>query len=82
MHRLKFLFAFLLPLSAYFSFNFIGWMSFIPMILFYGVVPLAELLLTPDNANWDKKIADDEKRKIIYDWILYLAVPVQLTFLV
>ena len=81
MNRLKYLLVYLLPISVYFSFNTTGIMTFSPMLLFYGILPILELVLKPDSANMDKKIASDEKNRFFYDWILYLVVPIQLTFL-
>lgn len=82
INRLKYFFVYLLPLSVYASFNTTGILTFLPMILFFGFVPLLELTLKPDAGNMDKKIAHDEKNKTLYDWILYMAVPMQLGFLI
>jgi alkane 1-monooxygenase len=82
MNTIKYFFVYLLPVSVYVAFNSTGLMTFLPIILFFGIVPILELLLKPDTANLDKKIAHDEKNKTLYDWILYLAVPVQVGFLV
>ena len=82
MQRLKYFFVYLLPISVYFSFNTTGIGTFLPVILFFVLIPLLELFIKPDAANMDKKTAYDEKNKLIYDWILYTAVPVQVGFLV
>ncbi|MFT7230995.1 MAG: alkane 1-monooxygenase [Cyclobacteriaceae bacterium] len=82
MNTLKYFFVYLLPISVYVAFNSTGILTFLPIILFFGIVPILELILKPDSANIDKKITHDEKNKKLYDWILYLAVPVQLSFLV
>ena len=52
------------------------------MIVFFGLVPAVELLLKPDRENMDMKIAFDEKNETLYDWILYMAAPVQIVFLI
>lgn len=82
MNSIKYFFVYLLPVSVYIAFNASGIMTFLPVFLFFGIVPVLELLLKPDTANLDKKIAQDEKNKILYDRILYLAVPVQVGFLI
>jgi len=82
MLRLKYLLVYLLPLSVYYSFNTTGIVTFFPVFLNFGIVPFLELFLKPDKANMDKKIAQDEKNKSFYDWILYLAIPIQLVLLV
>ncbi len=81
MHRLKYFFVYLLPLSTYISFTTTGMMTLLPVFLFFFLLPFLELFLPVDAANWDEKIAADEKNEAIYDWILYLAVPVQLMLL-
>lgn len=82
MKSIKYFFVYLLPVSVYLAFNSSGMMTFLPVILFFGLLPVLELLLKPDSTNMDKRIALDEKNKRLYDWILYLAVPIQLGFLV
>ena len=82
MKSIKYFFVYLLPVSVYVAFNTLGLLTFLPVILFFGLVPILELVVKPDAANMDKKIAHDEKNKTLYDWILYLAVPVQVGFLV
>ena len=38
--------------------------------------------MRPDKTNMDNKMAQDEKNKTFYDYILYLAIPTQLALLV
>ena len=73
---------YLLPAAVLVSFNTKGWISFLPVYAFFGIVPLLELIIPTDEENMDKKIAYDEKNQMLYDWILYLAVPVQVGILV
>ena len=82
MKRFQYFFVYLLPISVYISFNTNGYLSFLPIFVFFGLVPILELIIPPDDENMDKKIAADEKNQRIYDWILYLAVPVQVGMLV
>ncbi|MCR9171443.1 MAG: alkane 1-monooxygenase [bacterium] len=82
MHRLKYLLVFTLPATVWLALTLEGLWTFLPMLIFFVVVPLLELMLPPDRTNLEKKIADDEKNKRIYDYILYATLPVQLGFLV
>ncbi len=82
MQRLKYLLVYILPISVIYSFYVTGIGSFVPLILFYVAVPILELLIKPDNTNIEYRIAQDEKNVQIYDWILYLALPIQLLSLV
>lgn len=71
-----------LPLSVYVSFTQHGYVTFLPILLYFGFVPLLEMLLKPDRENIDKKIVFDEKNSTLYDVILYLALPIQIGFLI
>lgn len=81
MHRLKYLFVYLLPLSVYVALTSTGMLSLLPVFLFFFLVPFLELFLPIDTANFEDKILADEKNERLYDWILYLAVPVQVGLL-
>ncbi len=82
MKRLKYLLVYTLPITVYISFNSEGAMTFIPFIIFFGFVPLLELFLKPDASNFDKETASEEKKNPMYDWVMYLALPVQVGMLV
>jgi alkane 1-monooxygenase len=82
MRKLKYLFVYVLPLGVYFAFNRTGFRTFSPVIFAFGVIPLLELFLKPDKGNFDAETSQLEGRNRFYDWILYLAVPVQLLMLV
>ena len=82
MQRLKYLLVYILPLSTLYVFNSTGWYTFLPMLIFFVIVPSLELFLPVDAANFEEKIADDKKNESIYDWMLYLAVPVQVLMLI
>ncbi len=78
MKALKYLTAYSVPLTVWISFNSEGILTFLPLIVFFGLVPFAELVL-PEN----KKMADvgNDKNKVIYDAILYSLLPIQVFFL-
>ncbi len=82
MNWIKYLFAYTIPITVFIAFNFDGLWTYLPLAVFFGFVPLLELLFPPDRANLDKKQADDEKKKNRYDFILYGTLPLQLGFLV
>ena len=78
MQRLKYLLAFVLPIAAIFSFKQEGWYNLVPLILIFIIFPIIELFLPPDAANFEEKMAADEKNAKYYDWLLYVAVIVYL----
>ena len=73
----RYLFFWILPLSAYASINASGWWSFLALGVAFGLIPTVELLLKPDSSNAD---AGEEAKRLdnaIYDLVLYSAVPAQ-----
>ena len=82
MKKLKYFIVFLLPVTVYLAFTNTGWWTFLPIIVYFGLVPLIELLLKPDKSNFDKAEEEKAKTDLFYDWVLILTVPVQIGFLV
>lgn len=81
MQRLKYLLVYALPISTFIALTNTGWLTWLPMLLFFVFLPTLELFLPIDDANFEEKIAADEKNERLYDWMLYLAVPVQVLML-
>jgi alkane 1-monooxygenase len=54
----------------------------LPLILFFGLVPIIELFFKADSTNFDKETAKFEKENKLYNWILYAAIPVQIGMLI
>jgi alkane 1-monooxygenase len=81
MKSLKYLSILLLPITVYISFTSQGWMTYIPLIIFFGFVPGLELLFKPQKENFTKEQEKKEKANKMYTGILYLMLPIQLIFL-
>ncbi|MEQ9363365.1 MAG: alkane 1-monooxygenase [Leptospirales bacterium] len=75
MHALKYLFGYLIPLLAAVGIYFGGalW-SYSALILAFGVIPALEVVLPAPRANG---VAADGGGARVFDWILYLSVPIQ-----
>jgi len=82
MKRLKYLIVFLLPITVLLAFTNTGWLTFLPIIVYFGLVPIIELLLKPDKSNLNKAQIEKAKSDLYYDWILISTAPVQIGFLV
>jgi alkane 1-monooxygenase len=78
---LKYLQALILPILAWVSFHSKGWITFLPMIEAFVLIPLLELAFKPDPSNLEKTEEKLRKEDPIYDWQLYIMVPVQLFLL-
>lgn len=81
MKALKYLSILLLPVTVYISFTSSGWITYLPLIVFFGFVPAMELLFNPDKENFDKDQEKVEKENKLYTYILYAMIPIQLVFL-
>lgn len=78
---LKYLAPFLIYVGALVAFFSTGWVVFIPLIYAWVVIPLLELLIKPDPSNMDQSQEELARKNRIYDFFLYLVVPLQYTAL-
>ena len=69
MRRIKYFLVYLLPVTVFIAFHLNGVASFLPVLVFFVLVPFIELFLKPDKDNFDSETALMEKNKSIYDWI-------------
>ena len=81
MHKIKYLTISVLPVSVWIAFSSNGWITYLPLIIFFIFVPGLELLFNPDASN-----LEDAERKLaqqdpFYDWILFLMLPIQLALI-
>jgi alkane 1-monooxygenase len=81
MKKLKYLSIFSLPLTVAIAFNLEGWWTFLPVIVFFGLVPLIELFSTPDLTNISLHEKELVAKDPFYDALLFLMVFVQFAFL-
>ena len=82
MKRLKYLLVFTLPLSVGISFEAVGWLSYLPVYIFFVLVPLLELILP---SKWQTNTATEQSLQnasMYYDFLLYALVVVQWLFLI
>ncbi len=79
---LKYLSVFSLPLVVYISLTSYGWWTYLTVIEAFLIIPFLELFINADNSNLSEVEEEIRSHDPIFDWILYLVVPVQYTFLV
>ena len=82
LKALKYLVGFVLPILTWFSFNSHGWVTFMPLLYTFFLLPLIELLIPPDPQNTDDVEEATRLDNVLYDLQIYLIVPVQLFILV
>jgi len=74
----KYLFVWLLPISAAFSFQSHGWATYAALLFAFVVVPLGDFVLGEDRSNPDESF----RQHRIFDVILWLTVPTQIGMLI
>lgn len=75
VHRLKYLWAFVLPALTVWSFLEGGGYFWIPVIYAFGLVPILDYLIPMDESNIDKTEESKIKRDKWFDIALYLILP-------
>ena len=81
MSKLKYLTVLSLPIAAYLSFTGKGWITYLPLIISFVAIPTLELFFKPNEENLTKTEEELRKKNRIYDWQVYLMVPIQLATL-
>jgi len=75
------LLAFTVPLSVWVALFAHGAWTFLPLFLYFGLVPLAELALAPNPANLDEDARASVATSRFHDIALYATVPFQIVTL-
>ena len=76
MKDLKYLAALTIPISAIVSIYFKGYWSFFTPFYAFVIIPLLELLLPQNKKNYSKNELKNKKVNRLFDWMLYLNLPV------
>ncbi|MEO9964888.1 MAG: alkane 1-monooxygenase [Reichenbachiella sp.] len=78
---LKYAIVFIIPIVAFYSITSSGWWTFSTAILVYLLLPLFEFIFKPDQKNLEKAEEELIATDKVYDYLLYLVVPVQYALL-
>lgn len=81
IQSLKYLMVLTLPVTVAVSFTQKGWLTFLPMMYAFGFIPLLEFLFKPNAENLSATELELRNADRLYDWMLYLIVPVQYSML-
>ncbi len=74
---LKYSIPLLFNIGAYRSFHYTGVITWLPVILAFAIIPLLELMISPDHSNLSAAEEEMARHDKLYDWILYAIVPIQ-----
>jgi len=82
MKNLKYLAALTIPLSAIIGLYFKGVWCYLTPIYSFIFIPVLELILPQDNSGFSEKTIEDRKANSIFDWLLYINLPIIYGFLI
>lgn len=82
MKDLKYLAAFSIPLTACIGLSLKGYWTYLTPIYSFILIPILELLLPLDNSNYSDDIKATKKVNRIFDWLLYLNLPIIYSILI
>ena len=78
-------FKYISPITVYIfaliAFTARGWLTWLPMMYAWALLPLLELFINPDPKNLDAAEEELVKKDKLYDWLLYIIVPIQFSVL-
>lgn len=77
----KYLSPLLIYLLAWFSFTGDGWLTWLPMLYAWVLMPILELFISPDTKNLNAAEEEMVKKDSVYDYLLYAVVIFQFTAL-
>ena len=75
MRDLKYLFAYLVPVSAMLGLAWQGLWTWLTVGLAFGMLPLVELFTPKSTKNVSVEEEADRGRRIFFDWLLYANAP-------
>lgn len=76
MRDLKYLFAYTVPISAFISFESMGFGTYTSVIYTFVVLPFLDLITGSQSNNLSKDEVNNKKSKWIFDVMLYLNLPI------
>lgn len=78
----KYLSPFIIYVGAWHAFGVTGWQVWLPLAWAWIIIPVTELLISPDPSNLDAAEEELAKNDRLYDFILYVIVILQYALLV
>lgn len=82
MKDLKYLAALSIPLSAVIGLHFKGVWCFLTPVYSFVIIPILEMLLPEDNKNYSESELEEKKVNKLFDWMLYLNLPIVYSLLI
>lgn len=80
MKKSAYLLVYIIPITVLIALNSTGLMTLLPLLVFFGLIPLLELSLQPIHSN--DYVSSERGKEKYFDWVIYLAVPIQIGMLI
>jgi alkane 1-monooxygenase len=82
MKKYYFLFIYTLPVLVYLSLTSTGWITLLPVFIYFGLVPLIDFFIKPDHSNLSREIEKKLKEDPFFDWLIFLIIPIHIALLI
>lgn len=73
---LKYLIAYIIPITAFFAILNLGWFSFLTVIFAFGIIPIFDMVFNPSQINLSDTEKEQKRKSIFFDWLLMLNLPI------
>lgn len=73
---IKYLLAYIIPISGFAAIYFRGWFSFITVIMTFVLIPIIEQIVPRSTKNYDKLEAKKRSSLIAFDILLFINLPI------
>jgi len=74
LRDLKYLLAYIIPLSAVVSIQGSGWQTWLTVIIAFGIIPVLEVIMGINTTNLTTEEVEIKKSKVFFDVLLYLNI--------
>ena len=78
MGKIKYFAAYVVPIIALFTFNVTGIYAYFGIVFVFVVIPVLEMIITPNTYNLSETEKELAKESSFYDIVIYLLVPIHL----
>jgi len=76
MRNLKYIFVYVIPIVSVIAIMCRAKLSFITVLVVIGIMSVTKIFLSPNGKNHSAKVSDTLLNKKIFDWLLYINLPI------
>lgn len=79
---MRYITSYIIPITVVFAFLSEGWLTFVPLIFSFGLLPLLEFILGKNEKNLSPEESEKAEKNRGYDFIIYSTVFIHFTLLI